>query len=307
MEYAYNDFCIALLARALNHSSNFQKYATRSTYWRNLFDPTSTSILNLTTPTGWNFTDSSFHGFLQPRYLNGTFGYQDPSFCHPLNNFTSCYLNPGGHETYEGGSWLYTFYAPHDMASLIDLLGGRDEFTRRLRFLHDTPDLLYIGDEQAFLLVFLFHYAGRPGLSSVYAHKYIPTLFNDTLAGIPGNDDSGAMGSFAVWAMMGLWPVSGQDVYLVTPPFFPEVSVKSGVTGNTATIRCVNLDAEYKNLYVQNATLNGEDYRENWITHSFFLEGGVLELTLGPAESAWGTAESDVPPSTSRNGEKVFE
>lgn len=188
---------------------------------------------------------------------------------------------------------------PHDQATLITTLGGPEEFVRRLEYLHNTPGLLYIGDEQSYLLVFIFHYAGRPGLSAQYAHRYIPGSFNDTLVGIPGNDDSGAMGSFAALAMLGLYPMSGQDVYLIVPPFFPEVSVANPLTGRTATIRNRNFDAGYRNIYVQSATLDGVPYSRAWVTHSFFREGGVLELTLGPQESDWGTKEEDLPPSAS--------
>jgi putative alpha-1,2-mannosidase len=107
------------------------------------------------------------------------------------------------------------------------------------------------------------------------------------------------MGSFTTLSMMGLWPVPGQDVYLITPPYFLEVNVTSGQTGKVATIRNVNFDAEYKNIYIQSATLNGESYTKNWITHDFWLEGGVLELTLGRNESNWGTKDEDLPPSSS--------
>lgn len=185
------------------------------------------------------------------------------------------------------------------MAKLILTLGGPETFVARLRYFLDTPGLNYIGDEQAFLMVYLFHYAGRPGLSSAYRHKYIPSQFNSSLGGIPGNDDSGAMGSFAALAMMGLWPMSGQDVYLINPPFFREVNITNPITGNTATVRNVNFDSGYLNIYVQNATLNGTTYSRNWITHSFFRDGGVLELTLGQNESSWGQSEADLPPSLS--------
>ncbi|KAL1982571.1 hypothetical protein VTN96DRAFT_1157 [Rasamsonia emersonii] len=285
VEYAYNDFCIAEMAKGLGHEDDYQKYIKRSGNWRNMFKADQTSL---------NFT-----GFLQPRYPNGTWGFQDPIFCSPLLNFTSCYLNPAGHETYEGSSWLYTFYVPQDMASLVTALGGREEFTNRLSYFHNSG-LLYVGDEQAFLPVFQFHYAGHPGLSAKQVHAYIPSQFNTSTNGIAGNDDSGAMGSFTALSMMGIWPVPGQNVYLLTPPFFREVSIRHGITGKVATIRNLNFDPTYKNIYIQNATRDGKPWTKNWIAHDFFLEGGVLELTLGSTESStWGTAVEDLPPSLS--------
>lgn len=298
VEYAYNDFCIAEMAKGLGHTADAEKYRERSDNWKNMYKADQTSMVSNTTGHLNETIDSGFVGFLQPRYLNGTFGFQDPSLCSPLYNFTSCYLDQNGHETYEGGAWLYTFYVPQDMATLIATLGGPDTFTRRLSYLH-TSGLLYIGDEQAFLPVFQFHYAGRPGLSAYFSHFYIPSQFNDTVEGIAGNDDSGAMGSFTTLSMMGLWPIPGQNVYLITPPYFLEVNLTSGQTGKVATIRNVNFDAEYENIYIQSATLNGRNYTKNWIAHDFWLEGGILELTLGKNESSWGTADEDLPPSSS--------
>ncbi|KAG5931154.1 hypothetical protein E4U60_006403 [Claviceps pazoutovae] len=300
IEYSYNDFCIAEMAKMMNKTRDAEKYLERSRNWKNMFNPTSRSRLNITgSPNVGDLVDSGFQGFLQPRYLNGTFGYQDPSICSGLFNFTSCYLNADGHETYEGGAWLYTFYVPHDQATLITTLGGQEEFIRRLEFLHNTPGLFYIGNEQSYLLIYLFHFAGRPGLSSHYAHQYIPSAFNDTIAGIPGNDDSGAMGSFATLTMMGLYPMSGQNVYLIIPPFFPEVAIKSPATGQLAIIRNINFDEGYENIYIQSARLNGKPFHKSWLTHSFFNEGGLLELMLGPVESNWGSGNDDLPPSAS--------
>jgi putative alpha-1,2-mannosidase len=105
------------------------------------------------------------------------------------------------------------------------------------------------------------------------------------------------MGSFEAFVMMGFFPNAGQDVYFIIPPFFESISIKNGQTGNTATIRNINFDAGYKNIYIQSATLNGVSYARNWIQHNFFLEGGVLELTLGSQESGWGREPEDVPPS----------
>ena len=287
VEYAYDDFCIAEMAQKLDNDADYEKYTARSNNWKNMFKADQVS--------------DGFTGFLQPRYLNGTWGFQDPTFCSPLLNFTSCYLNPDGHETYEGSSWLYSFFVPGDMASLIVALGGPDEFVRRLNYLHESG-LLYIGDEQAFLTVYQYHYAGRPGKSAERAHYYVPSDFNTTTAGIPGNDDSGAMGSFVALTMLGVFPNPGQNVYFITPPFFPSVSIKNGMTGKTTTIRNLNFDAAYQNIYIQSATLDGEVYKKNWINHEFFLNGGTLELTLGPNESAWGTGAADLPPSLSTQG-----
>ncbi|KAI7779069.1 alphasubfamily [Diaporthe eres] len=299
VEYAYNDFVIALMAKGLNKTADVEKYIESSGYWANLYKADQTSFLNISQDQS-PLVESGYTGFLMPKYLNGTFGFQDPSLCSLLYNFTSCYLNAKGHETYEGSSWLYTFYVPQDMATLVTTLGGPETFVSRLQYFLDTPGLNYIGDEQSFLPTYQFHYGGRPGLSSYYRHFYIPSQFNDSVNGIPGNDDSGAMGSFIGLTMMGLWPVSGQDVYLITPPFFREVNVTNPLTGNTATIRNVNFDGDsYQNIYVQSATLDGQPYTKNWITHSFYRDGGVLELTLGANESSWGVRDEDLPPSIS--------
>jgi putative alpha-1,2-mannosidase len=106
------------------------------------------------------------------------------------------------------------------------------------------------------------------------------------------------MGSFMAFAMSGLFPNAGQNVYLITPPFFESVSFTHPVTGKTATIRNKNFDPTYTTVYIQSATLNGKKYTKNWIDHSFFLNGGTLELALGKNESAWGTSPQDAPPST---------
>ncbi|KAI2638859.1 glycoside hydrolase family 92 protein [Hypomontagnella submonticulosa] len=291
VEYAYNDFCISEMSKALGKQDDYEKYTERSGNWINLYKADQKSDIK--------GVDTGFTGFLQPKYLNGTWGYQDPTLCSSVMEFDSCYLNPGGHETYEGSPWLYTFFAPHDMAALITTLGGPETFVSRLDYLHESG-ILYVGDEQAFLTIFQYHYAGRPGKSVERVHYYIPSQFNTTTAGIPGNDDSGAMGSFVALAMMGIFPNPGQDIYFITAPFFSSVSITNGMTGKTATIKTVNFDTAYKNIYIQSAKLDGEDYTKNYLTHSFFLNGGTLELTLGDKESTtWGTGEDDVPPSVS--------
>lgn len=147
------------------------------------------------------------------------------------------------------------------------------------------------------MTVYLYHYAGRPALSTKRIHDYVPSSFNTSTGGLPGNDDSGTMGSFLFFSMIGLFPVAGQNVYLISPPFFEEVNVTNPLTGKTATVRNVGFDPTYKNLYVQAARLNGKPWSKSWITHDFFTEGGTLELELGAAESDWGTQMENRPPS----------
>ncbi|EGX93817.1 alpha-1,2-mannosidase family protein, putative [Cordyceps militaris CM01] len=289
LEYAYNDFAISQMAGGMGNKDEQETYIKSSRHWENLYRADQKSAFA-------NGTDTGYTGFFQPKYLNQTWGYQDPLKCSNLDDKSVCSLQNSGPETFESSIWEYGFFVPHDQARLITLYGGPEAFCRRLDYLHDKG-ITYIGNEPAFLTVFQYHYAGRPALSAKRSHFYIPRFFQPTPPGLPGNDDSGAMGSFVAFSMMGLFPNPGQDVYLITPPFFPSVSIKNPVTGKTATIRNVNFDAAYHDIYIQSATLDGKEYTKNWIDHSFFTEGKELVLTLGKNESSWGTAVADLPPS----------
>ena len=297
VEYAYDDFCISLLAAGLGHTADAAKYRRRGGNWRNYWNPSQRDIFR--THAG-DVDQTDFLGFMQPRLLNGSFRYQNTRSCSPVQDMHSCYYDTGL-DTYEGSPWLYSFFAPQDMGTLIRLMGGPAAFVKRLTFFH-TSGISYMGNEQGFLPVFQFHYAGRPGLSSFFTHEYIPSLFNASVNGIPGNDDC-AMGAFSAFAMMGFFPVAGQDVYLVTAPFFPEVRIRARQEGKWAVIRTRGFEEGGKNKYVQRATLNGKEYTRSWITHDFFIKGGVLELWVGEEEGAsWGRGQGDLPPSYPTEG-----
>lgn len=290
VEYAYEDFTIALLAKALGRDADHRRYMARSANWRNLWNSQQQDILiRKNDEELW----SDYTGFLQPRLTNGSFIYHNTRLCSPVHEMHKCYLDTRW-GTYEGSPWLYSFYVPQDMAGLITTMGGPDLFTKRLQYFHESG-IIYMGNEQSFLPVFQFHYAGRPALSSYWVHRYIPSLFNTTYAGVPGNDDC-AMGAFSGLAMMGFFPVAGQDVYLLTPPFFHEVKLRAR-NGRWAVIRVANFDPTYTAKYIQSATLNGQAYTRSWITHDFFMKGGLLEFVVGSRESSWGTREEDLPPS----------
>ncbi|KAI4595197.1 hypothetical protein KJ359_007173 [Pestalotiopsis sp. 9143b] len=284
-----------VVAEGLNKSSDAQKYLSSSQNWKNIYNPIRTSLL-------FTGQDTGFVGFFQPKYLNQTWGDQDPLYCSNIDTTPNppytCSLQITSLETFESSIWEYGFFVPHDQADLMTSYGGPQEFVRRLNYLHDQ-NITGIGNEPSFLTVFQYHYAGRPALSALRSHFYIPRYFNTAPGGLPGNDDGGAMGSFLAFSTMGLFPNPGQNVYLITPPYFESVSIKSPITGNTATIRNVNFDPSYEAIYIQSATLDGEPYTKNWIDHSFFTEGKELILTLGKNESSWGTAVKDLPPSIS--------
>ncbi|KAF4549602.1 putative glycosyl hydrolase family 92 protein 2 [Elsinoe fawcettii] len=295
LEYSYNDFTISELASRLGGlETDVEKYRGRSGNWRNLFVANQRSAL-------FNGSDTGFTGFLQPRYQNGTWGSQNPLVCAPIDPDPNraCSLTNNAQETYESSIWEYNFYVPHDQAALITVLGGPVEYVRRLDYYHDNG-ITFIGNQPSYLTLSQYHYAGRPGLSAKRSHFYIPSRFNDSIDGLPGNDDSGTMGAFVAFNMMGLIPSPGQDVYFIIPPYFESVNSTSPATNQTATIRNANFDPSYGAIYIQNATLNGEPYTKNWIDHSFFLEGKELVLTLGRNESTtWGTRIEDLPPSLS--------
>lgn len=288
LEYSYNDFCLATLARGLGEPEDtYARYLARGTNWRNLWRADQVSLID--------GADTGFQGFFQPRYANGTWGYQDPIACSNLAGFCSLTSNPS--ETFEASIWQYQFLVPQDVAGLIGLMGGDDAFVSRLDFFH-TSGLADISNEPVFLTAYLYHYAGRPGLSTGRIHTYIPGDFNSAAGGLPGNDDSGSMGSFLWFSAVGLFPVAGQDVYLISAPFFEGVGVTHPLTGRTATVRAVQgWDPGYGSVYIQNASVNGRPWTRSWIGHEFFTEGWALELTLGVNESSWGQALEDRPPS----------
>lgn len=190
------------------------------------------------------------------------------------------------------------------MSTLIGLMGGDQRFVERLDFFHGSA-LADISNEPVFSTVYLYHYAGRPGLSTKRLHTYIPAAFNATHGGLPGNDDSGSMGAFVALGMLGLFPIAGQDVYLISAPFFAAVDVASPATGKTARIRTAGFDAAYENVFIQNVTVNGKLWTKSWISHRLFTEGWTLDIALGSQESEWGTKVEDRPPSWGHDAAKA--
>ncbi len=270
VEYSYDDFAIAEVACGLNKTKETKLYASRTHNFENLWDK--------------DMTVEGIKGFLRPRNPDGT--------------WAAPYLVVRGTWPdffYEGDIWTYSIYAPQDMRRLIEMAGGNEQFVRRLdtTFLRRHFD---VTNEPGFLLPVLYNYAGRPDKTADIVRLILEKAFTDTRAGIPGNDDSGAMSSWLIFSTLGLFPVAGQDVYLISTPSIPDASLSLG-NGKKLHIVAKNLDPDGLNRYVQSATLNGVALPNAWFRHEQIQNGATLILTMGPAPSDWGKATP--PPSMS--------
>ncbi len=272
MEYAANDYEIALLARGLGNTADYAKYLARSANWKNLWDST--------------FNEGGFNGFIRPRHQDGT-------WLSPFTAMDGC--SWGGTTFYEGNSWTYSFFVPQDVASLIKQVGGQQKFVERLDAFFDLPGRYDVGNEPGFLSPYLYIWAGRPDKTAARVRQIIAASFHAGRSGLPGNDDSGAMSSWYAFGQMGIFPNAGQDIYLIGSPSFEETTIH--LAGNKDfTIEAINVSAD--NKYVIAAKLNGKPLDRAWLHHKEIAAGGRLTLTMGRAPSHW--AEENPPPSSSQ-------
>jgi predicted alpha-1,2-mannosidase len=270
MEYAADDFEIALLAKGLHKQAAYNKYLQRSGNWTKLWDA--------------NFTEGGFTGFIRPRHRDG-------SWLEPFTAMDFCTW--GGDTFYEGNSWTYSFFAPQNEAALMRAMGGPETFVRRLDAFFAVADRYDVGNEPGFLTPYLYIWAGRPDETDAHVRKIIAESFHAGLEGLPGNDDSGAMSSWYAFGEMGIFPNAGQDVYLIGSPAYPQTTLHLA-GGRDFVIEAKNLSPG--NIYVTAATLNGKPLDRAWLRHNEIAAGGRLVLTMAAVPGHW--AEHDPPPST---------
>ncbi|WP_202925565.1 GH92 family glycosyl hydrolase [Edaphobacter sp. 12200R-103] len=276
VEYSYDDFAIAEVACGLGEKEQAARALARTHNFENLWDP--------------DMQVMGFKGFLRPR--------------NPDGSWAAPYLVVRGtwpDFMYEGDIWTYSLYAPQDMKHLIEMAGGPKQFNSRLDFIFSRGHF-DIANEPGFLMPLLYNYSGRPDKSADIVHLLLEKAFSDTRSGIPGNDDSGAMSSWLLFQTLGIFPVAGQDVYLISSPSVPTTSLSLG-NGKRLRIEAKNFDPSGLNRYVQSATLNGQELKTNWFRHAQIKDGGTLVLTLGSAPSVWGTTTP--PPSLSDEGARM--
>lgn len=293
VEYAYNDYCLAQVAKGLGRYGEYQRFIKQADNWQNLWR---------------DIEDHGSKGFIMPKDASGKWvetiecdtenGQRDYVKYTPLTvEWPICVCWWCGF-FYEGTSWEYSFYVPHDVPKLIEKSGGKDAFLKRLNTFFDNG-YYNVGNEPSFLTSCLYHWIGRPDLSSQRTRIIIDKNYNNSRSGIPGNDDSGAMSSWLAFHMMGIFPNAGQSYYLITAPYFPK-TVLHLERGKEFKIIARNLSGlpagqAGKNVFIKSATLNGKPFNQAWIEHKDIVNGGELVFEMDSVPSNWGF---NVPPPT---------
>jgi predicted alpha-1,2-mannosidase len=275
LEYAYDDWCIAEVARMVGKTTDQDRYLSRAQSYKNVFDPQT--------------------GFMRPRTNGGWIEPFDPR--EVTFHFT------------EANSWQYTFFVPHDVSGLIDLMGGRAKFARKLDQMFEAEsrttgreqaDITGLigqyahGNEPSHHMAYLYNYAGQPWKTQFRVRQIMDQFYKPTPDGLIGNEDCGQMSAWYVLSAAGFYPVTpGSTTYAIGAPLFPEVRFNLE-NGKSFTIKAI--DISDKNIYIQSATLNGKPYRKSYLDHAALMGGGELVFRMGPRPNTrWGTGPGNEP------------
>ena len=249
LEFAYNDWCAAQMARGLGHDEDADRYLARSGGWIHLWNP--------------ELESHGYKGFIDARRADSSFVFLDPA------KWNGSWVSP----FYEGKTWTYSYYVPHDMPRLIGLMGGPEAFVERLNYGY-SHKLTEYDNEPGFLTLRAFTEAGRPELSSWWAHHLMNKKF--TLKGYPDNEDTGSMGSWYAFCALGLFPNAGQDFYYLNAPKYRKAVIRLP-RGRRLTILA---DAAPEKVCIRSCTFRGRPVEGARITHRDLLRGGKLKMTL---------------------------
>lgn len=298
LEHCFDDWCLAQMAKELGKTDDYEYFMKRAHNYQNLFDPRT--------------------GYMSPRNAKGEWVFDK----EPIDPIWSG--GQGGRDYYaEMNAMSYTFSVQHDVAGLMNLIGGREKFVARLDglfreqfdrvtggggnkwiFLRQFPDMTGLtgqyaqGNEPSLHIPYLYNYAGEPWKTQRRLRQLMDIWYNDGPLGICGDEDGGAMSSWYVLTSMGFYPVCpGRAVYDIGSPLFEKVKIDLG-NGKTFMIEARNVST--KNKYIQSATLNGESLNKPWFTHTDIANGGNLILDMGPRPNkSWGNSPEASPPSMS--------
>ena len=254
LEYAYNDYLAAQVAKGMGDMESYEKWLKRSENWKNIWNP--------------DMENNGYTGFAWPKAADGSW-ITDSSMRDPTS-----WQGSWSRYFYEGSSWNYSFFVPHDPETLIEMMGGEDVFCERLT-LGLNRGWVDFSNEPAFLAPYLFSYTSQP-YRTTDAVAQLRTRFN--LNGVPGNDDSGAMSSWYIFSSIGFFPNAGQNLYYFTSPWYPETTIN---LDNGKTLKLIAHDLSEENRYIQSITVNGQPYRSTMFTHELITAGGVIEYQMG--------------------------
>lgn len=265
LEFCYDDYAAADLARRLGKKQDAKFFAARANNFRNLFDPTT--------------------GLMRPKDSKG-------QWRTPFHPKAVGHAESGTGDYTEGNAWQYTWHVQHDVPALIQLMGGRERFLTKLdslftlplgdTFLPDVTGLIgqYAhGNEPSHHVAYLYALAGRPERTQELVRQLCETMYLPAPDGLCGNDDCGQMSAWYMFSAMGFYPVdpvSGQ--YVLGAPQLPSATLRLP-NGKTFTVQADNLSRD--NLYVREVYLNGRRYRKPHISHADLLRGGTLRFVMG--------------------------
>ncbi len=277
LEYAYDDFAVAQMAKALGKEDDYKMFTERSRNYRNVYDARV--------------------GFMRGRKSDG-------SWLEPFDP-----LAWGGVYT-EGNAWQWLWSVQQDVPGLIELMGGKEAFAKKLDELFTTTTTFKVGgygqvihemteakmgdmgqyahvNEPVHHVAYLYDYAGQPWKTQRLVHLIEDRMYKPGPAGWLGDEDTGQMSSWYIFSALGFYPVNpGQPVYALGSPLFDRATIHLE-NGKSFTVEGVRKAAG--DIYVQSATLNGKPMDRAWISHAEIVNGGVLRFNLGPrANEKWG-------------------
>jgi len=288
MAHSYDDWCLARLAKALNKDADYTYFMQRAHNFRNLYNPET--------------------GFFAPRSADGKW----------IRDFNPKFSGGLGARDYfdENNGWTYLWDVQHDVAGLINLMGGRDQFVSRLDqlfieelgrwkpdYLQQFPDAtgqvgqFVMGNEPSLHIPYLYNYAGAPWKTQKRVRMLLDTWFTNSPFGIPGDEDGGGLSGFVVFSSMGFYPVTpGLPVFNIGSPVFTDVQVSLGANRK---FHIMAKNSNRQNKYVQKAFLNGKEWNKPWFTWDDIREGGELVLEMGDRPNfSWGADPAAAPPSS---------
>jgi predicted alpha-1,2-mannosidase len=277
LEYAYDDYCIAQMAKALGGKEDCEYFAKRSASYKNLFDPSVGLMRGKDSQGHW-------HSPFNPHYYDETGG---------VNDFT------------EGTSWQYSWYVPHDVRGLIELMGGKEQFIQKLDSLFTFKEAnaskgvsdiqgrigeYWHGNEPSHHVIYLYSYAGQPWKAAERLHEVVQTQYGNKPNSLSGNDDCGQMSAWYIFTCLGFYPVCpGSNYYVIGAPQIKNATIQLS-NGKKFTMIANNLSD--KNIYVQSVEVNGRKIDNPFLPFHAVSEGGMLTFTMGSRPNDWGTNPS---------------